>query len=216
MNDKPLDKPDWQDRLNTLKDADANAVETIRLAAEWWGECPPCQGSKSIEDVRNKCRIILWTYTHRTPSLVNVDRYVDTEFQYTTDSHGYSKSTPHKINKDAFQSWGSDVRCGPGTRREIVAKIIAHLSQRTSDLPAQVEQSAGGKQSKKATINARMIDVLQADQDAAGWTAKQWACRLKCSAGAIVGTNTWKSMTLNRETMKAERASARASEKRKK
>lgn len=67
----------------------------------------------------------------------------------------------------------------------------------------------------KATINARMIDVLQREPDAMGWTAKQWAKRLKCSPPGIVGTNVWKSMKLDREKGKAEQASKRAGEKRK-
>ena len=69
---------------------------------------------------------------------------------------------------------------------------------------------------KKATVNARMIDVLGREPVAAGWTAAKWAARLKCSDAAIVGTNVWKSMQLDKGEAKAEHASKRAREKRRK
>jgi hypothetical protein len=70
--------------------------------------------------------------------------------------------------------------------------------------------------SSKATVNARMIDILGKKPEASGWTAKQFAEQLHCSAAAVVGTNAWKSMKLDREKGKAERASKKAADKRRK
>jgi hypothetical protein len=66
---------------------------------------------------------------------------------------------------------------------------------------------------RKATVNARMIDVLGKEPDAKSWTVKQWQERLKCSGGAVVGTNVWKSMKLEREQHKAERTRDRRQRK---
>lgn len=56
----------------------------------------------------------------------------------------------------------------------------------------------------RATINARMVDLLGREPAATGWTARQWSIALKCSPAAIVGTNVWKSMKLDREQRKAQ------------
>jgi hypothetical protein len=67
---------------------------------------------------------------------------------------------------------------------------------------------------KKATVNARMIDALQSHPEAIGWTAKKWSQHLRCSPAAIVATNAWKSMKLDREKGRAERAKDRRRRKR--
>ncbi len=117
-------QPDWQDRLNTLTDADVNAAGTIRLAAEWWTECSAPVASKLVADVRDKCRIILWTFKTNKPELAKLD---------------YFKHVLVGDEIHAFDDDNSDRRCPLRTRREIAAKIIACLSQRTSDPVTQPE-----------------------------------------------------------------------------
>ena len=66
-----------------------------------------------------------------------------------------------------------------------------------------------GKKRKKATVNARMIDALNAKPEAVGWTTKQWAKHLKCSESAIVGTRTWKTMKEERDQERAKKRNDR-------
>jgi hypothetical protein len=66
---------------------------------------------------------------------------------------------------------------------------------------------------RKATINAKMIDVLGKKPDAKNWTVRRWQAELHCSVGGIARTNVWKSMKLDREQLKAERTRDRRRKK---
>jgi hypothetical protein len=58
----------------------------------------------------------------------------------------------------------------------------------------------------KATVNARMLETIQANSEALGWNSRQWAEHLRCGKPAVVATPTWKSLELRREQARAQRA----------
>lgn len=78
------------------------------------------------------------------------------------------------------------------------------------------ETRSASPKGKKPRVNARLIDLLSRQPEAKGWTAERIAVAIHCSASAVVGTNAWKSMRLDREKGAAEHASKRATEKRRK
>lgn len=61
----------------------------------------------------------------------------------------------------------------------------------------------------RATVNARMLDMIQNNPDCRGWTARNWARCLKCSPSSVAGTPTWGALKMIREQLKAERAKDR-------
>ena len=65
--------------------------------------------------------------------------------------------------------------------------------------------SRSGKR-PKPTVNARMLEVVQQDQDAIGWNTTKWAKHLKCAKSTIVDTDAWNLYRTLREKNKAEQA----------
>jgi hypothetical protein len=57
----------------------------------------------------------------------------------------------------------------------------------------------------RASVNARMLQTIQEDPDAMGWSCKQWAQHLRCAKSSVVETATWKNMSITRERARAER-----------
>jgi hypothetical protein len=55
-------------------------------------------------------------------------------------------------------------------------------------------------------INARMLETLQQQPEAIGWTSTEWAKHFKCSTAAICNCGTWTQLEHYREKQKAERA----------
>ncbi len=55
-------------------------------------------------------------------------------------------------------------------------------------------------------INARMIEVIQKNDEALGWNSRQWAEHLKCVKSSVVATLTWKDLAMRRDRERAERA----------
>lgn len=62
---------------------------------------------------------------------------------------------------------------------------------------------------RKAGINARMLETIQRDMTAMGWTSRSWAKHLKCSPSSIVATDAWESLESARLRAKASRMSDR-------
>lgn len=62
---------------------------------------------------------------------------------------------------------------------------------------------------RKATVNTRMIDIMQQESEAAGWTSTQWASRLKCAKSTVVATMAWKRLENLRLQARAERVNDR-------
>jgi hypothetical protein len=58
----------------------------------------------------------------------------------------------------------------------------------------------------RATINMRMLETMQANQEAMGWNSTQWARHLQCAKSSVVTTNAWRALTMARERARAERA----------
>jgi hypothetical protein len=61
----------------------------------------------------------------------------------------------------------------------------------------------------RAKINARMLETIQNNPEAMGWTSPQWAKHLKCAKSSVVDTETWKDLTMRRQRNRAERAQDR-------
>jgi hypothetical protein len=77
--------------------------------------------------------------------------------------------------------------------------------------PAPAPASTPAKTNKhpRATINARMLEAIQANPGSMGWNSRQWAEHLKCSKPAVVETQTWQDLKMRRERERAERAKNR-------
>ena len=67
------------------------------------------------------------------------------------------------------------------------------------------EKPAKNKYGSK-NVNGRMLDKIQKDPLSRGWTSAQWASHLKCSAAAVVKTETWEKLRTLRDKQKAEKA----------
>ena len=66
------------------------------------------------------------------------------------------------------------------------------------------------KPERRPTVNARMKAMLASDLETVkGWTAREWAAALGCARSTVIETETWKSMSLLRQQMKAERKNDR-------
>lgn len=61
-------------------------------------------------------------------------------------------------------------------------------------------------QRPRATINARMLETLQKNPDARGWTVRKWTEYLKCSRAGVHDTETWRQLSALRELERVERA----------
>jgi hypothetical protein len=59
---------------------------------------------------------------------------------------------------------------------------------------------------KRATIEARMYDLISKDVSTHTWTVRQFAEALGCSEGAVHKTKTWKSLNTSREMARQARA----------
>lgn len=62
---------------------------------------------------------------------------------------------------------------------------------------------------QKKNVNARMLEVMLANQDSRGWTSDQWAKHLKCTKPSVVNTQAWKELKIHRMRAKAERTQDR-------
>lgn len=61
----------------------------------------------------------------------------------------------------------------------------------------------------KATVNARMLELMQKDPKVKGWTCQEWAKKLGCARSTVHGTETWKMLGQFRLEQKADRANDR-------
>ena len=106
------------------------------------------------------------------------------------------------IRSERYAAPGADPRGGGAVE-----------TQQPQDLQAgpvgdgQGAAAGGGKRKRGRNINGMMLDVLQRGQnEARGWTARQWAAHLNCSVSSIHGTPTWKDLSAARKLAAAERA----------
>jgi hypothetical protein len=79
---------------------------------------------------------------------------------------------------------------------------LALLIDRQPDPPKSKDRPS-------VTVNARMLETLQVDSGARGWTCKQWAQHLRCGKSTVAETKTWKELGMMRKQSEAERAKDR-------
>tara|TARA_B100001123_G_scaffold386875_1_gene461699 strand:+ start:331 stop:1092 length:762 start_codon:yes stop_codon:yes gene_type:complete len=94
----------------------------------------------------------------------------------------------------------------------LASSLIARARDIESDLrtrepectspPTSLKASKSGP---KATVNVRMLAVIQENPEAIGWSCSEWAKHLKCARSTVVATMTWKTFKRHREMDKAER-----------
>ena len=84
--------------------------------------------------------------------------------------------------------------------RMLAAVPIEGNVSKPSRQPA-VDDTNGGK----TNVNARMLDTIQKNWEARGWTCTKWAKYLKCARSTVVDTPTWKELATARDKLKAER-----------
>jgi hypothetical protein len=65
------------------------------------------------------------------------------------------------------------------------------------------------KPAQKPSINARMLETIQTNPDAIGWSSTQWVNHLLCAKSSVVETHTWKDLQMARVRRRAERAKDR-------
>lgn len=76
--------------------------------------------------------------------------------------------------------------------------------QATSHSTSKPATKAG--KPKVATINSRMLDVLQKEPESMDWTSKRWASKLGCSKGGVCQQPTWKEIIMvTRHSRRADR-----------
>ncbi len=80
---------------------------------------------------------------------------------------------------------------------------------KTRDLEGEekpAKATKGKRTGPRATTNALMLEVIQQNQDAMGWSSTQWAKEIKRSKSSIVETKTWENCQGVRDRKRAERA----------
>jgi hypothetical protein len=68
------------------------------------------------------------------------------------------------------------------------------------------EDGKGPKQpQRKATVAARMIDLIRRDPTTHTWTCRRFALKLNCKPSTVVATAAWKKLAVAREKVRLER-----------
>jgi hypothetical protein len=88
-----------------------------------------------------------------------------------------------------------------------VLRDVRHFLQRALQ-PGRKDGQRGGR-GGRASVNARMLETIQANTKALGWNSLQWAKHLKCAKSSVVETQTWKDLAMRRDRDRAERAEKR-------
>ena len=103
--------------------------------------------------------------------------------------------------RDDSEYWALDKRLTRGLLS------LPASEQRPKLTPAKADEADGGKKKKqkRATINMRMMEVLQENREAMGWSSVKWAKHLECSRSTITETATWKNLEKARYDLKAQR-----------
>ncbi len=81
----------------------------------------------------------------------------------------------------------------------------AKPSQPAELRPAAVQEDGNGKRHPKATVAARMIDLIK-DSTTHVWTCYQFAERLGCRPSTVVATAAWKELAIARELARLQQA----------
>lgn len=124
---------------------------------------------------------------------------------------------------EAFLIWASQNRSGTQKLLGDVEEFLTwtmeqcHQANRPNPPPpagpsAENQPAEAGprvNKKRRPSVNARMLETIQADPGAMGWTSSKWAKHLKCVKSSVVATETWKNMQMVRERNRAERAQDR-------
>ena len=126
-------------------------------------------------------------------STVDPGDFMETELQYLCDALDAARGPAARVRKRC---------CGVASRSQRVdeAPIDRGLSK-----PSPTSNAAN-RQSSTATVNARMIDAVQADPARRDWSAGQWATFLSCSKSTIHAQAMWKKIMEFREAQRIGRA----------
>ena len=97
---------------------------------------------------------------------------------------------------------GAIKACAMILRREVAKK------QGVAE-PSKADDASLVTKMRKPSVNARMLETMQKNWDATGWSSRQWAEYLKCAKSTVVATQAWKDVAMRRERGKAERTMTR-------
>lgn len=90
----------------------------------------------------------------------------------------------------------------PGSNTPIPEPAANPLAQ-----PASPQATPPVKQ--KRNVNARMLETLTINTEAAGWTCRKWKEHLKCAPSSVASTATWKRLLIQREQRRLEKRADR-------
>jgi hypothetical protein len=118
-------------------------------------------------------------------------------------------STPQELSRvdEPLDRWDWDAAAGELQGIEVAALAATN----TPAIAGNVEAGNGStsKTQRRASTNARMLDVLTRTPDCRGWTVSRWSAELKCSRGAIHAAPTWKELKAARDLIAAEHATTK-------
>lgn len=128
-----------------------------------------------------------------------INPWVDDEF---CPEGNYYRFLVHRVKAD-------DTEFSPaGLSDQDEAVVQTWIADVEADLdsgkPAAVSVAlvtSGGKpvKQRKATVAARMYDLIRKDLSTHTWTAREFATRLECSLGSVAATPAWKELVTARE-----------------
>ena len=71
--------------------------------------------------------------------------------------------------------------------------------------PTKTDSDKGDGGKRKATIAARMYDLIRKDPATHEWTSRQFAEKLECQPSTVVATAVWKELAIARESVRLTR-----------
>jgi hypothetical protein len=118
-------------------------------------------------------------------------------------------ASAQRLLGDLIKECGLTVGVAEGLPLEAaIDALTAATAEQPTDMTPRPPAGKTGPR-RMPTVNARMIDTIQADADAMGWNSAQWARHLRCAKSTVVETATWKNLTMGRDRARAEKAKDR-------
>ena len=97
----------------------------------------------------------------------------------------------------------------PAPTREYVVALLADLQPEEAPATTESKEPPPKVEPKsKATVNARMMDLMTKNPEARGWTCNQWASELKCGTSTVGEARAWKELEMFRLSEKAMKVKA--------
>lgn len=125
----------------------------------------------------------------------------------------FPESEPHH---DLYRMWAWK-RGGQVIAAKLLeeAKAMARAAGASTDAELTGDDATGESNPRpKASVNARMLETIQKNPEAMGWTTTQWAKHLHCAKSTVADTKTWKDLAMGRDRARAERATDRRQRRR--